>query len=476
MKDDPGVIESVTKPLEDPSLTVTLDVAEVECAWVHARHVLDPPRGWRTITASGRLRGPSSRQSQAGCQKAGSSPTDYSAVPYPSRYHNIFFAYRGAALSDVQLTAGRQLEDNLTRALVVTLAEVSEPARYRFLGDICGIEDAGAASRVAPDLQLQPLPVEGRDQARAEVLLGISPLGGIEPGTLEVDHGGSRADGLAVFDSHALVVIEAKAIGRCHGAQLARHAHAWGLASPTPQGPPPSWPMRTWQDLADWARHSAAQESRAVGQFLLLQFADYLDLAQVTTRSAVALAPSAKVERDVPAPAWMDDLAAGVDLDRVAEICAMHYGDPKSPHYVAGESGTEFVDCRGDSRRVAAAYREAREKVPPVLLQRGGDVITPRRALCILYGPDRYEASIAEPETSKRAAKLIGTGADRAVLLGMLAWAWDRPGTRPSYLRQIIAATWSRAPVLSPAAPELHEAFGTRLIAMLRDSDGEPGQ
>ncbi len=44
-------------------------------------------------------------------------------VLWEDRYFNVFFAYRGAG--DLALSPGRQLEDNLTRALAATLKRVS---------------------------------------------------------------------------------------------------------------------------------------------------------------------------------------------------------------------------------------------------------------------------------------------------------------------------------------------------------------
>jgi len=389
---------------------------------------------------------------------------------YTNRYHNVFFAYRGAAVSDVELTQGRQLEDNLTRALVVTLEAISGTSHQCFVRDVCGAEDGAAMTRAKRRLELQPLPPEPREPARVQLLLGISPDGGVGPGTLEPDSAGSRADALIAFGTDLLVVIESKAVGACDGAQLARHAYWWGIDPATRKGIPATWRMVTWQRVADWARSSMDAEDRPVGRFLLGQLADYLDLAGVTTRSVVQVAPAPRVEVDETIPVWMDDLATAIDLNRVSTVCDELYGDVEGEHHVCGDKQETEVDCRVDSRRVAEAYRAVREKVPPVLLQNGGNVITPRRALSILYGPNRYEQSVAVPEVRKQAGKLIGVGVDRAVLLGMLAWAWDKPGRRPSLMRQIIAQAWEQAPVTSHAAPELHDGLGERIDLILADT------
>ena len=90
------------------------------------------------------------------------------------RYSNVFFGYRGIAVADVDLTPGRQLEDNLTRALAVTLLQASAESRASFVSDV-----AGLTVRAPSDLQRAQIQLQAVDAAPASnaVLLGLSPDG-----------------------------------------------------------------------------------------------------------------------------------------------------------------------------------------------------------------------------------------------------------------------------------------------------------
>ena len=123
-----------------------------------------------------------------------------------------------------------------------------------------------------------------------------------------------------------------------------------------------------------------------------------------------------------------------------------------------------------DARRVRDEYAKHREPTPPRLLQARGDVITARRSLSILYGPDRFSRSVAEPDMNNRTGLLVGVGVDRAVLLGMLAWAWPRDAAekQPEYVRHIVAHAWTRVSRSSHAAPELTDALSERSRTALR--------
>jgi len=178
-----------------------------------------------------------------------------------------------------------------------------------------------------------------------------------------------------------------------------------------------------------------------------------------------------QVVRDLPA--WLEELARSVDLRELGALCTELYGDPANEFYEAGDGRPAPVHCRDDSRRVADAYRAAGEPIPKVLLQRGGNVITLRRALCLLFGPESYERSVADPQTTVRPRKLVDVGCDRAVLLAMLAWAWGRPGWNAEHLRRIVAAAWPHAPRRSHGAPELHDRPSPPALGAL-DLPGSP--
>jgi hypothetical protein len=380
-------------------------------------------------------------------------------VDYGRRYFNVFYAYRGAAVDDAALTSGKQLEDNLTRAVAVTLEQASAVTRRSFAARVCKTEVRSAEPTQSV---LQPLP--GTLDAARRVLLGISVEGRIDDVTLEQDQGGSRPDAAVQLGNELLVLMESKAVAKLDGAQLARHAFRWDLEEPRvgPTGVqmPASWIITRWASIASWARGAVDEDGTPVGRFLLEELAAYLDLAGVTEARIARASARGIVESQ--APPWLTDLAEAADLDAVADACARLYGAPDARWFVSGDGIASSIDCRGDSRRVAEAYRGAREPVPPRLLQKGGDVITARRALSILYGPHGYERSVAEPDTRNRVALLRGVGIDRAVLLGILAWAWPRDGHLAENARRIVGAAWSHADQQSLATPELHDALTER--------------
>jgi hypothetical protein len=375
------------------------------------------------------------------------------------RYLNVFFGYRGAALDDATLTRGKQLEDNLTRALAVTLERASGATRRSFAERICRAQVGGAGEA---KIGLQPL--AGTFDATRRVLLGISVAGRIDTASLDLDQGGSRPDAALQFGTELLILVESKAVAALDGGQLARHAFRWGLEEPRigPNGVeiPESWVIQGWSSVASWARGAAERDGTRVGSFLLSQLAEYLDLAGVTDIQIAR--PSTRGTSESRAPVWLTDLAEAADLDAVAAVCSRLYGAPDRRWFIGGSGVPSSVDCRADSRRVAQAYSAAGQPVPPRLLHKGGDVITARRALSILYGPDGYERSVAEPDIHNRVTLLRDVGTDRAVLLGILAWAWDRDGLLADHARQIVGAAWANTEQESLAAPELHETLPER--------------
>ncbi len=118
-------------------------------------------------------------------------------VLWEDRYFNVFFAYRGAG--DLALSPGRQLEDNLTRALAATLKRVSASTARSFAVDLAGIDPGKGELR---DVLLQP--ARSETQAVRRVLLGISPSGQVARGSLQVDAGGARPDAAFVWDGTAI--------------------------------------------------------------------------------------------------------------------------------------------------------------------------------------------------------------------------------------------------------------------------------
>jgi len=386
----------------------------------------------------------------------------------PRRHHNVFFAYRGPATGDREISAGKQIEDNITRALIITLEHVDASSVSGFVSALTGLD---VATPTRWDVHLQVPPAVAGDGPL--VLLGISPVAGIQDGTLRRAERGSRPDAALILDGGLTVVVESKAVGKCHGAQLWNHAVYWGMEveeRPEDAPIPSNWSLRSWDDVAEWTRNARATESGEVGRFLLDQFEEYLTLAGVVTsdrapevtkpeRSVPNVDPTSQRPLDLD---LVDRLEREVDLARVAALCTELYGTQNTSFYVSGDkSGPEDPrHCSHDVAVVLQAYRDAGLEPPAGLLGRPKDTTTPRRSLGLLFGPDGFQQTIADPQTYGMARKYLALGVDRAVLLGWLSWASGRGGVRPTYVRQIVAAAWPDAPIRSPAAPELHDGLG----------------
>ena len=145
-----------------------------------------------------------------------------------NHYLNVFFAYRGGPQSDVTLTRDGQLEDNLTRALGITLDHASRSTLTSFLDIICHASIPASAVTDALVL-LQPLQ---SPEAPLRRLVGLSPVGALNRGDFEEGAGGSRPDLLLVIPGQAVIVIERKVVRGTNGEQLWRHARAHGLPFP----------------------------------------------------------------------------------------------------------------------------------------------------------------------------------------------------------------------------------------------------
>jgi hypothetical protein len=308
------------------------------------------------------------------------------------RYHNVFYAYRGQAPGDPLLNGPRQLENNVTRALVVTLQHAGADVTARFVRELADVRHT--ATEFTHDLE-----VPYRDSSGPRVvLLGLSPDGRIEANSIGDPAGSSRVDALIDAPGEVRVLLESKIVGGCDGDQLWRHARAWGQREPVRQGAtwrlPENWVQRRWADVhAFGSRDSTRPDVEPVGRFLLGQLAEYLELCGLAGQEQRARA----VRRDT---ITLDDgrdgilsmLGAAPNGDAIHEICDRLYGGPARPYYVGGE------DCRADSARVAQAYSSDGAQSRRELLDSRGEpanVITARRALSILYGPDDYAKTVA---------------------------------------------------------------------------------
>src|SRR4051812_16856162 len=83
-------------------------------------------------------------------------------------HHNLFYSYRGPSPDEADRE--RQLENNLTKALINTLSLGGDAVWRPFLGDL----GLGGVQRVEFLLQRRDLPCGGAANKRHRILLGIS--------------------------------------------------------------------------------------------------------------------------------------------------------------------------------------------------------------------------------------------------------------------------------------------------------------
>ena len=360
---------------------------------------------------------------------------------YERRYHNVFHAYRGMASGDPIGDGPRQLEQNVTRALLITLEHAGPVSTSRFIGQLGRCE--AAAEAFSYELEV----AHRSPHPGTVILLGLSPEGRVAPGTVRSPEGQSRVD--AVVDAPGVVrlLVESKLVGGCDGDQLWRHARAWDQPEPALVAGrmrlPDNWVMRSWEDVRVWASEERGQgHVTPVADFLLAQLADYLSLCGVA--GTVAPRPKTAIPNEPLPP-----VAPAADLGVVRAVCRELYGHDGA-YQVTGPA------CQADMATVRERCRISGTSVPPGLLsQAAGGVITPRRLLSILYGPDRYQQSALPPSDTGGARKYLSRGIDRAALLGVLAWADAHSGPYRRYACRFVARAWPDAPNEGVTAPEL---------------------
>jgi GTP pyrophosphokinase len=371
------------------------------------------------------------------------------------RHHNVFYAYRGQSPGDPIAADRPQLEMSVTKALVVTLEHGGEKASQSFAEHLLGRSAVSGAFAGA-------LEVPFRDpDGREVVVLGLSPLGALTSETFSSPTGERRVDATLETDD-LLVLVESKVVGGCDPDQLWRHARAFGQAEPVATGQgwlvPGNWVMRSWGDVVRWADSLLADPSvEPTSRFLLTQLRDYLHLCRFVADEQPRRTPArADDARDALAP-----LSEALDLRAIRACAAELYDRPGAAGYVDARG------CRADAARVAAACVDSEIDVPAELHDAQGnpaDVITPRRALSILYGPDAFEATVAVASPIGGARKFLARGIDRCALAAMLAWADTASDTFGANVRRLVLAAWPAAPWVGNASPELAQALVERRL------------
>jgi hypothetical protein len=183
-------------------------------------------------------------------------------------HFNIFHAYRGPVSFDE--ARERQLEDNLTRALIVTLSTVRNPEARRFLLDELGYPDTEPDDVIQYRLQVGRPDPNWPPPANRHLLVihGGSDLA-IVPGEDQVVTG--RVDAVIASRRH-LLAIESKLGDSVNAAQLERHRKTLTIHDQQTLA-------TSWARMARTARTALARSGLPpVDRFVVSQFEEYLSM------------------------------------------------------------------------------------------------------------------------------------------------------------------------------------------------------
>ncbi len=179
---------------------------------------------------------------------------------------NIFHAYRGPASSED--ASERQLEDNLTRSLVITLNHVRESSARRALLDALHVPPLHQDRAFHCRLQVSAASPDWPEPSKRRLLVihGGPVLTATEsPG----DAMTGRADAV-IATGDFLLAIESKLEDQVQQSQLDRHRETLGI-------PETGISTVTWSELARVARRILTKgPAEPVARFVLEQFEEYL--------------------------------------------------------------------------------------------------------------------------------------------------------------------------------------------------------
>lgn len=340
-------------------------------------------------------------------------------------------------------------EISLRNLLIQSTLAPSVELTRTFLRDVVGLEpEPGAAYRYLTEATW-----ENAGQQRA-LVVSIAPLAGV--GFRDQRYGaGSRVDA-AILDRTA-VLLELKIAGQAEHAQLLRHARHWALALPAGRDGAESelgtgFALRTWSHVLGWVGREferADLESRDRARLRSLAVAlRELGLGEPDYKLAPA-GRAVPADVDHPAPVPTREMTDGINLSALHDACARLYGRNGSHHVAA-------TGCRADAAVIRAAHERDGLPVPSGL---EGNPMTPRRVLSVLYGNLKLTDAAPAAWTDLR-QRLLPRGADRAVLVALLAWADRNPTTSAATrLNRAVARVWSQTPERNPGFDELHAAI-----------------
>jgi hypothetical protein len=185
-------------------------------------------------------------------------------------HHNVFYGYRGPS---TDTDRERQLENNLTKALVNTLSLGGEHVCRAFLADV-GIPDARDAKFL---LQRRDLPTGSAKNRQNRVLLGISKCGSrcvFSPG---VDRTYDSLPDAWIYGDGFAVLVESKVNGDFSPGQM--QAHLEYLRSD--EFGSGRVELRTWRQLHSPFR-GLLPRLDGIPKFLVEQFIQFLEYSGMT--------------------------------------------------------------------------------------------------------------------------------------------------------------------------------------------------
>ena len=301
--------------------------------------------------------------------------------------------------------------------------------------------------------------------AGAERGVVVSVAGRVVPGAWTEDPawGESRPDAVITADE-TLVVFEFKTPRQSvKSTQLLRHAASAALAVEAARGPFGEGEHRsgfvaaTWEDIGGWlAAEVSLSDADAEAARLQsdLITAGYCSDAAVPPRLAPAVTVS---RRPRPRATPVAEIAQLWDLDAVRRICWARYGSEP----------VKGADCVEESRRLQTAFEAAGQPVP-LGIRFGGPLggMPPERVLSHMYGlasgTTRRALPNAYPMTwTGFSERTVGSGADQAVLVALLALARSqaRGGAAWQRVLEFVPVCWSIAPPWVPGLDALHDVL-----------------
>jgi hypothetical protein len=187
-------------------------------------------------------------------------------------HHNLLYSYRGPNIDDAD--RDRQLENNLTKALINTLSFGGESVSRPFLVEL------GLADARHPDflLQRRDLPSGGAATKRQRMLLGISKEKAVWPSSEDMDIPYESVPDAWLYGDGFAVLVESKVDGGFLPGQM--QGHLGRLRSN--EGVPPTIMLKTWGEIHAFFRALLPSLTDAVPRLLVAQLTQFLEFSGMT--------------------------------------------------------------------------------------------------------------------------------------------------------------------------------------------------